>query len=176
MKIKSLALKNKLIDQNTGENYFDLSAPSFKFKSELGLQAIHYVVQDQVGRIDKIAQIYYGSTAYIDAICVTNGIFNPFSIKEGDILVIPNLSKEDLVYRRPNTASRPNEIQSIYIDTNVQSEKDQSRVQRLIQKAKTKKSGVKTPLPPNVLQQGQETKEFRDGRIFLGTNLNVRKK
>tara|TARA_R110001592_G_scaffold120545_3_gene325024 strand:- start:101759 stop:102292 length:534 start_codon:yes stop_codon:yes gene_type:complete len=174
MNIKSLTLKNKLIDESTGENYFDLTAPSFKYKAELGVKAIHYVTQDQIGRVDKIAELYYGTGENIDAICATNNIFNPFSLNEGDVLFIPNLSIESEVYRRPNTFSRPNTIQSKFINTNIQSEKDQSRVQRLIQKAKTKKSGVSTPLPPNVLQPGQSGKTFKNGKIILGSNLNTK--
>ena len=135
MNIKSLALKNRLVDERTGQNYFDLTAPSFIYDTELGVKAIHYVTQDQEGRVDKISELYYGTGEYIDAICIVNNIFNPFSLQEGDILFIPNLSKEDKVYKRPPTASRPNTVQSQYINTNIQSERDQSTVQRLIQKA-----------------------------------------
>lgn len=174
MDIKSLSLKNKLINENTGENYYDLTAPSFLYKSELGIKSVHYVSQDQEGRMDKISELYFGTTEHIDALCVVNNIFNPFSLKEGDFLIIPNLRRVDEVYRRPNTASRPNFIQSTFINTNVQSEKDQNRVQRLIEKAKKKKSGVNTPLPPNVLQPGQEAKKFTGGKIILGSNLNTR--
>ena len=78
------------------------------------------------------------------------------------------------MYRRPNPASRPNAVLAQYVNTDIQSEKDQSRVQRLIQKAKTKKDGVKTPIPPNMLQQGQEAKIFEGGKILLGANLNTR--
>jgi hypothetical protein len=174
MNIKSLTLKNKLIIDKTGEGYWDLTAPSFIYDSDLGVKSLHYVMPDQVGRMDKISQIYFGSGEFIDAICVVNNIFNPFSVNEGDILVIPNLSREDLVYKRPNPASRPNEVQEAYVDTGRQSEKDQSRIQRLIQKAKTKESGVKQPMPPNMLQPGQESKTYSGGKIQLGTNLNSR--
>ena len=165
MNIKSLTLKNKLIIDKTGEGYWDLTAPSFIYDSDLGVKSLHYVMPDQVGRMDKISQIYFGSGEFIDAICVVNNIFNPFSVNEGDILVIPNLSREDLVYKRPNPASRPNEVQEAYVDTGRQSEKDQSRIQRLIQKAKTKESGVKQPMPPNMLQPGQESKTYSGGKI-----------
>ena len=37
--------------------------------------------------------------------------------------------------------------------------------------AKAKKNGVKTPIPPNMLQQGQEAKIFKGGKILLGANL-----
>ena len=51
---------------------------------------------------------------------------------------------------------------------------DQSRIQRLIQKAKTKKAGVKSPIPPNMLQQGQVAKVYKGGKILLGANLPSR--
>lgn len=174
MNIKSLTLKNRLIIDRTGEGYYDLTAPSFIYDSDLGVKALHYVMQDQVGRIDKISQKYFGSGEFIDAICVVNNIFNPFSVNEGDILVIPNLSRKDLVYKRPNPATRPNDVQEAYVDTGRQSEKDQSRIQRLIEKAKTKEAGVKQPMPPNMLQPGQESKTFSGGKIQLGTNLPSR--
>jgi len=175
MDIKSLTLKNKLIIDKTGEGYWDLTAPSFIYDSELGVKSLHYVMQDQVGRIDKISYKYFGSSEFVDAICVVNNIFNPFSVNEGDILVIPNLSRKDLVYKRPNPASRPNAVQEAYVDTGRQSEKDQSRIQRLIEKAKTKEAGVKQPMPPNMLQPGQESKTYSSGKIQLGTNLNSRR-
>jgi hypothetical protein len=174
MNIKSLTLKNKLVDERTGEFYYDLTAPSFIYDADLGLQALHYVMPDQIGRIDKISEIYFGNSEYIDAICVVNNIFNPFSLQEGEVLVIPNLRRPDLVYQRPNPAARPTPSQEPYIDTGRQTQKDQSRVQRLIEKSKEKKNGVKTPLPPNVLQPGQEVKTFEGGNIKLGTNLPSR--
>ena len=60
MNIKSLALKNKLVEESTGEFYYDLTAPSFIYDSDLGVRALHYVQPDQVGRMDKIANIYFG--------------------------------------------------------------------------------------------------------------------
>ena len=110
----------------------------------------------------------------VDAICVVNNIFNPFSVNEGDVLVIPNLSRKDLVYKRPNPATRPNDVQEAYVDTGRQSEKDQARIQRLIEKAKKSEAGVKQPMPPNMLQPGQESKTFSGGKIQLGTNLPSR--
>jgi len=174
MDIKSLTLKNKLTDDKTGQQYFDLTAPSFKYKRELGVKALHYVQQDQAGRIDKISNLYYGTEAYVDAICIVNNIFNPFSVEEGEILAIPNLNQLDLVYKRPNPASRPSATLAQFVDTGQQSEKDQSRIQRLIQKAKTKKTGVKSPIPPNMLQQGQEATTLGGGKIQLGANLPTR--
>ena len=60
MNIKSLTLKNKISDDKTGEQYYDLTAPSFKYKRELGVKALHYVTADEAGRVDKISQKYFG--------------------------------------------------------------------------------------------------------------------
>ena len=43
-----------------------------------------------------------------------------------------------------------------------------------MQKAKTKKTGVKSPIPPNMLQQGQSAKVYEGGKIKLGANLPSR--
>ena len=174
MNIRSLALKNKLSIEETGEQYYDLSAPSFKYRRELGVKGIHYVTADQAGRIDKISEQYFGTGAYIDAICIVNNIFNPFSVAEGDVLAIPQLSRLNLVYRRPNAASRPSVTLAQYVNTDRQSVQDQSRIQRLTQLAKTKKNGVKTPIPPNMLQQGQVAKVYEGGKVLLGANLPTR--
>ena len=105
MNIRSLALKNTLIDQNTQERYFDLTAPSFEYSAEFGVKALHYVTADQAGRIDIISEKYFGSGKYIDAICILNNIFNPFAIEEGDILIIPNVvTNENRIYFKPQTA------------------------------------------------------------------------
>ena len=196
MNIKSLTLKNKLSIEKTGEQYFDLTAPSFKYRRELGVKALHYNLlkvslvlpffthksdsiiencpKNAECSIDKISEKYFGTGQYIDAICVINNIFNPFSVNEGDILAIPQLKNENLVYKRPNPASRPSATLAQYVNTEQQSENDQSRIQRLIQKAKTKKTGVKAPIPPNMLQQGQAAKVFEGGKIKLGANLPTR--
>jgi hypothetical protein len=96
-------------------------------------------------------------------------------LEEGQVLVIPVLKDEKLVYKRPSPVTRVDSTIEPYINTQVQSAKDQSRVDRLIQKAKTKKAGVNSPLPPNMLQQGQQAKVYEDGKIKLGQNLNTRK-
>lgn len=176
MNIKSLTLKNTLIDDASGESYYDLTAPCFVYDPDLGLKSLHYVMPDQVGRIDKISEIYFGNTEYIDAICVVNNIFNPFSLQEGDILVIPNISRPDQLYQRPQTAARTELPQKPYTINSQISQKDESRLQRLRDKAKGRKSKVATPLPPNMLQNGQNAKTFEDGLIKLGSNLPARNK
>ena len=173
MNIKSLNLKNKLKDEITNEEYYDLTAPSFTYISEYGIRSLHYVAKDQEGRIDLVSDQYFGTGEFIDAICIVNNIFNPFSVKEGDILIIPNLKTPENFYKKPKKVDGVSSIKSEFIEKN-QNQKDKNRIERLIEKAKTKENGVKNPLPPNILQPDQEIKEFKSGKIKLATNLNTK--
>ncbi len=175
MDIRSLALKNSIVDPETGEEYLDLTAPSFEYQADFGIKALHYVTSDQAGRIDLVSEAYFGNGKYIDAICILNGISNPFSVSEGDVLIIPNLLRnEDQAYFRPKQASRPSQVQAEYINTDRISKKDKSRLDRLAEKGKDRRGGVRTPLPPNVLQPGTAGKTVGGGVIKLGTNLPAR--
>jgi hypothetical protein len=174
MNIKSLTLKNKIRDTNTDEMYWNLSSPSFKYISKYGVKALHYVTVDQAMRPDLVAIQWLGSSEYTDALCYVNNIFNPFSVKEGDILMIPNLAAEGKLYTRPKPAVRQNRMADPYIDTTQQTPQDQARIQRLIKKAASLEGGVDTPLPPNVLQKGQTAVKNTDDGILLGANIKTR--
>lgn len=50
------------------------------------------VKKDLEGRIDLICQEYYGTVNVIDYVLKANNISDPFSIKEGDEIKLPNLS------------------------------------------------------------------------------------
>ena len=69
------------------------------------------------------------------------------------------------------------QVQSLaqYVNTEDRVNIDQSRIQRLTQKAKTKKTGVKAPIPPNMLQQGQAAKVFEGGKILIRCKLTIKK-
>jgi len=173
MNIKSLTLKNKIQDSATGEMYWNLSSPSFKYLANNGVKALHYVTVDQAMRPDLVAIQWLGSSDYTDALCYVNNIFNPFSLQEGDILMIPNLQGENKLYTRPEPIVRNNRIADPYVDTTEQNAQDQSRIQRLIKKAAKLEGGVPTPLPPNVLQKGQTATKNTGKGILLGANIKT---
>lgn len=162
MDIKSLTLKNILIDDNNDE-YFDLSVPSFDIGG-ISMKDVHAVTQDEEGRIDKVCNKYFGSSENIDVLCFINHIFNPFSIEQNDLLVIPQIgSISGQIYKKPDiptwleggnsTGGSPNP------KTN---EKDENRINRINQKRK-----------PNDLPEGVSAKKYINGKIILGTHLNT---
>jgi len=172
---KSITLKNILIDEKTGEEYFDLTAPSFIYRGSSGSLKPFYVTSEFVGNPKKISNTFFGTDEYYDSICIINNIFNPWSIKEGDWIYIPLGNKEGNFYSKPPTYNKSEGPMRTFTDTSRMSVKDKSRIERLIGIANTKKTGVKTPLPSFALQPGQKNKIFKDGEISFGNYLNTRK-
>lgn len=165
MDIKSLSLKNTLKDEN-GEEYFDLSVPSFDF-SNVGVKDFHRVTRDEEGRIDVICKQYYGNTMYIDILCLMNHIYNPFSIKEDDMLVIPEVtSRASLIYKKPEIPEWLEEGTAAKSSKPKTNEKDKSRINRIASQKETRKT--------NELTGDKSVKKYVNGRIILGTNLNTK--
>lgn len=54
----------------------------------------NYIIVDKATemRVDTIARYLLGTENYVDVIVKFNKILNPFSLKEGDIILIPNLT------------------------------------------------------------------------------------
>jgi len=171
MNIKSLQNKGTLLDDD-GDEYKDLSSYSFK-DSNVSLQAIYVVTKETEMRMDLIALKYLGSTKYIDILCKINNIFNPFSIKYGDVLVIPKIDNDESIYDNVYKTDEK-DLRKQFTDTKRLSQKDIERVKRLREKSKDYDGAITDPLPPNMLQPNKKGKTFKDGKIIFGTNLNYR--
>lgn len=164
MNIKSLSLKNILVDDNK-EEYFDLSVPSFD-TTNIGIMDVHMVTKDEEGRLDKICTKYYGDASNIDVVCLINHIFNPFSIKSEDLLVMPYInSLTDEIYAKPEIPGWITGGETTDNKKNKTNEKDETRVNRLKQQKASRK--------PNELPEGKAVKKYVNGKIILGTHLNT---
>ncbi len=165
MNIKSLTLKNILLDDND-EKYYDLSVPSFDLSST-GVTDVHLTTQDEEGRVDKICEKYYGCTDYIDILCFANHIFNPFAVEKDELLIIPNiLSSSEEVYFMPEVPSWLSENNATQNNKKaVTNEKDTNRINRLKKQNEYRKS--------NELKNNTEVKKYVNGKIILGTHLNT---
>jgi hypothetical protein len=136
----------------------------------------HIVTEDQVGRIDLISLLYYRSANYCDYILKWNGISNPFSIKFGDVLNIPNnrealkVVKEIKVLNSSTgltNASNEASIRDQFIDTKRLPVKDAKRIEYLQRKANQKPNGAKQILPPNILKEGETNIKIGNGQIVI---------
>ena len=140
-----MALNLKLINLKriiTKTNYFgknktvtDLTEPTLK----PDFQSIHFnikrtitVTEDYAMRPDLISMFAYGTDLYTDIILKFNEISNPFSIAEGDILLIPDLDGAKRAYQKPKPSKKEiEEVKRAYIDKSRYSKPTQNRLDKL---------------------------------------------
>lgn len=159
---------------DNGENYLDITQPTFAYEYSSAIKSVYRVEQDTVMRPDLISYKFFGTDKYADAICKVNGIFNPFSIEEGKVLVIPDVLNTSKHYKKPqdilnknNSNISDNEIRAQFIDTERMSTKDKSRIERLANKSKKLKNPA-IPLPPNMKSNNESSNTKTNSSIILG--------
>jgi hypothetical protein len=131
-------------------------------------------------RPDLISQSVYNNTLYAEFILKYNGISNPFSIDQGDIVLIPSLDTA-----RKNTkkvgqdsdglgASTSKRIRNSYkyIDPSKAPKKNDELAKfenrDLSGKSDQLSDGA---LPPNIAQEGEDGITYRNGRVYFGEGI-----
>jgi len=133
-----------------------LAQPTFMFKDKKNVPFSEYIVKDtDIGRIDLIAEEQYGSNTDIEYILKFNGISDPFSINEGDILKIPVDGSAIKKLERPAVAIG-NIVRQEFIEGKKLTKKDKRRIDFL-----KKKYNLKEVLPPNMLKSGFKNFELK---------------
>ena len=83
---------------NDGEEYLNLSIPVIDNKKINGYSTI-VLTQNENGRIDKVIwKSVAKNMDMIDTTMYANHIFNPFAVKDGDVIYIPN--DNDSIYQQ----------------------------------------------------------------------------
>lgn len=134
-----------------------LTQPTFIFKDREEVPFTEYEVRaEDAGRIDLIALDQYGSDsgADVEYILKFNGISDPFSINEGDILKIPVENSLIVKLERPEGAV-DNIVRQSFVGGKKLTKKDQRRLDFLKKKYK-----IKEVLPPNMLKSGFSNSEI----------------
>ena len=94
--------------KSDGETIRDLTQTMFDFKSNtfVNFQAYRVPFEYEM-RIDLISQSVYNNTLHSEYILKYNGISNPFTISNGDVILIPNLDAvKDTVKKSGTGAAR----------------------------------------------------------------------
>ena len=160
---------NTLNNKKIVDGRFKFTKPTLVFLDTNETIAEHTVTEDQVGRIDLISLRYYRNADYCDYILKWNGISNPFSIKLGDVLNIPNHREALQIVKEIkilNTSNEPS-IRDQFVDTKRLPVKDAKRIEYLQRKATQKPNGAKQILPPNILKEGDTNIKIGNGKIVI---------
>lgn len=143
-----------LIDKIVENGKLILAQPTFMFKGKDLPFKKYRVKKEDMGRLDLIAEDQYGDAKQIEYILKFNGISDPFSIKEGDILKIPYEGQPISKLKRPKGAVE-NIVRQSFVDGKRLSKKDKRRVDFL-----KKKYNIEEVLPPNMLKTGFSNSEI----------------
>lgn len=160
---------NTLNNKKMVDGRFKFTKPTLVFIKSNETLNVHTVTEDQVGRIDLISLLYYRNANYCDYILKWNGISNPFSIKLGDVLNIPNHREALKVIKEIKVLNTTNEpsIRDQFVDTKRLPVKDAKRIEYLQRKATQKPNGAKQILPPNILKEGDTNIKIGNGKIVI---------
>lgn len=158
-----------LLDKIIDKGKLVLTQPTMLWidKEDIGIMKKHTVEPDEAGRIDLISLMYYESERYIDYLLKFNGISDPLSINEGDVIIVPTLGPNYKKLERP-TQPVDNIVRQEFLSGKRLTPKDKRRTDFLKKKYK-----IKEVLPPNVLKSGFKTFKFTEKNGEKATEMGM---
>lgn len=133
---------------------------------------VYKVPREYEMRPDLIAGSVYNNSVYAELILKFNGISNPFSIKEGDYILIPDLNSITAIVAKPSgtdtDGAKAIRNSYKYIDP-VKIPKSDSTFQNR-QLVGGAKEGA---LPPNISKEGEPQITYRNGRVYFGEGVDT---
>jgi hypothetical protein len=163
-------LKNKKISEI--DDKIIMTEPTLLFPDYIQISRVFNVEEYYAGRIDLISLNVYNSADYVDQLLKFNGISNPFSIAEGDILYIPPMDVLNKTFKKPGIGmSESNVVRDRFVETKRLPIQDQNRLDYLKRKAALKPNGAKEILPPNVLPSDKQNVIIENGQLTVGAAL-----
>ena len=164
--------KSYRTNPNTGITYLDLVAPSWDTKQiRYDLRSIAIVTDETEMRPDLVSISYQSDHSYLGSLLKLNNISNPLSVKSGEILAVPTdqmlkdlfTSGQTATNQRQKAKSFRKELQEKI------SQVSQERLDYL--NSKNISNLAETPLPPNMLQEGQQQILVEGGRLIFGPDI-----
>jgi hypothetical protein len=157
---------------NTEERYLDLVSPSWSVRNvQYSIKAIAFVTDETKMRPDLVSMQYLGDYSRLGTMLKLNNISNPLSLDTGEILLIPGdqmvndlfQSGRSITTQKQKARSFRKELQ----DKISQVSKD--RLEYL--NSKNVSNLAEIPLPPNLLQEGQQQILVTEGRLIFGPDI-----
>jgi hypothetical protein len=163
-------LQNKKISEI--DDKIIMTEPTLLFPDYIAISQVFNVDSYYAGRIDLISLSVYNSADQVDQLLKFNGISNPFTIAEGDILYIPPIDVLTKTWKKPGIGiAESNLVRDRFVETKRLPIKDQKRLEYLKRKASLKPNGAKEILPPNVLPSDKQNVIIENGQLIVGGAL-----
>jgi O-glycosyl hydrolase len=149
--METINKKIKIIKDGINE-IIDMAEPTYipDYESnKFTIKRIIIVTKEYDRRVDLISLAVYGSEQYSDIIMKCNELTDPLAVREGDIILIPELTGAKSFYINPLTESI--EAKEKYIDSSKKSKMDSKRLQQLAKISASVKNGSRTNIKTNEL-------------------------
>jgi hypothetical protein len=167
-------IENKpyFINTKTKQQYLDLTVSSWDTtKIQYKLKNIAITTEETEGRPDLLSMVYLGDQSKLGSILKLNNISNPISLKINELLLIPAeemvkdlfKSGQKLTDQKQKAKSFRKELQEKI------SQISKDRLEYL--NARNISNISESPLPPNLLQDGEQQILVEDGKIIFGPNI-----
>lgn len=166
-----------LMDEGIG--IWDLTRSSVSFAYiNLKIKAFYTLTDDAQMRPDVVCLQAYGNMINVGSLMKINGISNPFAIGTGTLFAIPDQERLSAAFdqkrraiSRGNESNNPN---SAFRKTQEGKafKVSQSR-KKFVEAQNSVKNPINSPLPPNVLQEGESQISKTPTFISLGPNTSA---
>jgi hypothetical protein len=170
--------RKPLFQKPDGTIVRDLTQSMFDFRTNDYFNfSIYRVPFDYQMRPDLISQAMYNNTLYTEYILKYNGISNPFTIDQGDVIAIPNLDSAKKNTKTQSDVIEGSDAKRIrnsykYIDPTKIPKRDGDLKEfdnrNLSKKGDQISDGA---LPPNIAQEGERGITYRNGRVYFGEGI-----
>jgi len=156
-----------------GEKIRDLTQSIFDLKNRNYVAYnVYRVPKEYAMRPDLISKSVYNNSMYAEVILKYNGISNPFSINEGDIILIPDLDSAKQKFKTPGVGSEIDRAQKIrdsykYIDPLKKPVKTDNLMKF------DERQIPNGALPPNISEEGASPIIRRGGRVYFGEGVET---
>ena len=170
--------KKPLFQKSDGLFIRDLTQTMFDFGAKNFVSiSVYRVPSDYQMRPDLVSQSVYNNALYAEYILKYNGISNPFTMAQGDIIVIPDLGSAKEATKNLADDTEGSDAKRIrnsykYIDPTKAPKRDGDVENFDRRNLSTKKDQLADgALPPNMAQEGDKGITYRNGRVFFGENV-----
>jgi hypothetical protein len=157
---------------NSEERYLDLLTPSWSVKNvQYSIKAIAFVTDETKMRPDLVAMQYLGDYSRLGTMLKLNNISNPLSLNSSEILLIPgDQMVNDLFQSGRSATTQKQKARSFRKELQDKiSQVSKDRLEYL--NSKNVSNLAESPLPPNLLQEGQQQILVAEGRLIFGPDI-----
>jgi hypothetical protein len=161
-------------DPNTKISLLDLVSPSWDTRTVgYELKSIAIVTDETEMRADLVALSYMGESSHLGTLLKINNISNPLSLLMGEILLVPSdKMKKNLFSSGQSINNQKQKAKSFRKELQEKiSQVSQERLEYL--NSKNISNLTETPLPPNMLKEGEQQILVEGGRLIFGPDIGT---